>query len=90
MRAYLVYEHVSYTRRDALFPETHTRFARRYRDGAPPWACLNATIDKFPQYKRTILDKVGYDWRTVAALETFYDNALPADSSMGLQEHYIR
>jgi len=63
-----------------------------YKDGAPAWAVLNNTIDEFPQYKRTVLDKVGFDWHTVAAFETFYANQKPDDSGdgMGIQEHYIR
>jgi hypothetical protein len=55
-----------------------------YSDGAPAWAVLNETIDAYPEYKKKLLDAVHFDWRTVAAFETFYD------PSTGLQEHYIK
>ena len=61
-----------------------------YVDGAPPWAVLNESITTMPVLEQKIWKEIGFDWKTVAAFQTFYTNAIPTGSTMGLQEHYIR
>ena len=69
-----------------------------YVDGAPSWAVLNSSINKMSTIEKDVWEKVGFDWHTVAAFRTFYNNQIPKTSSnnlavgtaMGIQEHYIR
>jgi len=50
---------------------------------------LNSSIT-MPQLEIDVWNKIGFDWRTVSAFQTFYNNLKPNGSIYGLQEHYIR